>query len=157
MNTNQPQSSDADSLLQTKENLCASIDSQPHVTADSDGVSPAISLPVSPSTDENYITESDGNKRSNQSGSIEQPNCYKCKYRRPVPGDAHSQCVHPVLDVIPGGQFVPMLFMLKGLRSPIEKKLNLSYSQHGFKNGWFMWPVNFDPTWLETCEGFEDK
>lgn len=28
---------------------------------------------------------------------------------------------------------------------------------HGIKNGWFNWPWNFDPTWLETCDGFEAK
>jgi hypothetical protein len=23
--------------------------------------------------------------------------------------------------------------------------------------GWFMWSLNFDPTWLQTCDGFSDK
>lgn len=23
------------------------------------------------------------------------PNCYECRHRRDVPGDAHSECVHP--------------------------------------------------------------
>ena len=23
------------------------------------------------------------------------PNCYECKYRRSLPGDAHSRCAHP--------------------------------------------------------------
>jgi len=22
---------------------------------------------------------------------------------------------------------------------------------------WFIWPVNFDPVWLENCDGFEPK
>lgn len=28
-------------------------------------------------------------------------------------------------------------------------------SEHAIKNGWFYWPWNFDPTWLESCNGFE--
>jgi len=27
----------------------------------------------------------------------------------------------------------------------------------GIRNGWFMWPLNFDPTWLESCDGFSDN
>ena len=27
---------------------------------------------------------------------------------------------------------------------------------HGIKSGWFMWPMNFDPIWLDLCNGFED-
>ena len=50
---------------------------------------------------------------------------------------------------------MPLVWMLKGLKSPFEKRLNVNYSQHGFNNGWFFWPINFDPVWLETCNGFE--
>jgi hypothetical protein len=28
---------------------------------------------------------------------------------------------------------------------------------HGICNGWFIWPINFDPVWLENCDGFESK
>jgi hypothetical protein len=28
---------------------------------------------------------------------------------------------------------------------------------HGMKMGWFYWPVNFDPTWLKSCDGFAPK
>jgi hypothetical protein len=23
--------------------------------------------------------------------------------------------------------------------------------------GWFVWPLNFDPVWLENCDGFSDN
>ena len=58
--------------------------------------------------------------------------CYECKYRRNIPGDCHSRCVNP--------------------RS--SKELNICADAHGIKNGWFMWPFNFDPVWLENCDGF---
>jgi hypothetical protein len=29
-------------------------------------------------------------------------------------------------------------------------------NQHGIDNGWFRWPLNFDPRWLISCSGFSD-
>ncbi len=60
------------------------------------------------------------------------PDCYKCVHMRGVPGDAHLGCNN---------------FQAKVVGNP-----------HGIKHGWFLWPLNFDPTWLVTCNGFsEDK
>jgi hypothetical protein len=28
---------------------------------------------------------------------------------------------------------------------------------YGVKNGWFCWPINFDPHWLTACDGFKAK
>jgi hypothetical protein len=36
-------------------------------------------------------------------------------------------------------------------------KLNIKAVSHGIRMGWFMWPVNFDPTWLLNCDGFTEK
>lgn len=120
-------------------------------------ISPAISLPLSPaSSREQPIIETQGNKWSNQSGNESEstkPNCYACKHRRDLLGDAHSKCVHPRIsqeDAI----LSPLLGIL-GMPSPAQKRLNVSAHQHGIKNGWFAWPINFDPCWLITCDGFE--
>ena len=59
------------------------------------------------------------------------PNCYKCKYRGDIPGDAHSCCKNA--------------------------NAKVSGHKHGIKNGWFFWPFNFDPVWLVSCTGFEEK
>lgn len=56
--------------------------------------------------------------------------CYKCKHRSEVPGSAHSSC--------------------KNLKAKVVG------NSHGIKNGWFFWPFNFDPVWLEECDGFEE-
>lgn len=64
----------------------------------------------------------------------EKPNCMKCQWRRPVPGDTHSACVHP-----------------------IWSNNNVTGHQIGIKGGWFLFPFNFDPRWLLTCDGFEPK
>lgn len=36
-------------------------------------------------------------------------------------------------------------------------KLHIQADPHGFRMGWFWWPVNFDPAWLQNCDGFTPK
>lgn len=62
---------------------------------------------------------------------MEKPNCYKCVHCLPVPGDAHKRCNNPDAKV--------------------------TGDRYGIRMGWFLWPLNFDPTWLESCDGFSDN
>lgn len=57
------------------------------------------------------------------------PNCYKCKHRGTIPGDAHSKCNN--------------------------KDAKVKGHQQGKAGGWFYHPYNFDPIWLLECDGFE--
>lgn len=58
--------------------------------------------------------------------------CYMCIHKRDVPGNCHVMCVKP--------------------------DANMTGNPHGIKNGWFMYPLLFDPTWKEKdCMNFEDK
>lgn len=58
--------------------------------------------------------------------------CYHCKYRQDVPGNAHIRCVKP--------------------------DANMVGNQHGIKNGWFMYPLLFDPSWKESlCSNYENN
>ena len=59
------------------------------------------------------------------------PDCYECKYRGEIPGDCHSCCSN--------------------------KQAKVVGNEHGKRSGWFFWPFNFDPTWLEECDGFGKK
>jgi len=61
----------------------------------------------------------------------EKPNCYECAHRGLVSGDAHSKCNN--------------------------KDANVEGMPYGIQSGWFMWPSNFDPTWLVSCDGFKQK
>lgn len=86
--------------------------------------------------------------------------CYDCIYRRSIPGDAHSSCVHP--DTGMDKSEFPMFDGLIGLLrigKPAEaiRTLNIKANPTGVRHGWFMWPGNFDPTWLENCDGFTEK
>jgi len=91
------------------------------------------------------------------------PNCYECAYRGTLPGSAHSKCLHPK---IKGSTEDPLANVLGTLASvgrisplplPHGNPLNIKGNKHGILNGWFNWPVNFDPLWLENCDGFEEK
>lgn len=57
------------------------------------------------------------------------PQCYSCRYRRDIPGDQHSLCMNTSA-------------MVEG-------------NAHGIRMGWFIWPVNFDPVWLISCDGHD--
>lgn len=57
--------------------------------------------------------------------------CYTCEHRGTIPGDCHSRCNNQNAKV-------------KG-------------NPHGIANGWFMFPINFDPVWLEKCDGYTEK
>lgn len=59
------------------------------------------------------------------------PNCYKCIYRRSVPGDCHSSCANEYARV--------------------------TGDAHGIRSGWFFHPYNFDPIWLKECDGYKSK
>jgi len=43
------------------------------------------------------------------------------------------------------------------MRSPIEKQMNMSYEQPGFDKGYFMWPLDYDPIWLSTCDQHRNR
>jgi hypothetical protein len=58
--------------------------------------------------------------------------CYLCKHRRNVPGDMHSACAMPDPD--------------------------MTGSVHGIINGWFLYPISFDPIWkTKDCNNFEER
>ncbi len=59
------------------------------------------------------------------------PNCYDCVHRIGIPGDCHSSCAN--------------------------RAAKVAGSLYGIRAGWFMWPFNFDPTWLVSCDGYQPK
>ena len=87
----------------------------------------------------------------------EKPNCYNCVHRGSVPGDAHSCCLHPKtgmkdMDVMGG-----LVSLIVGETAGAAKELGIRADAHGVRSGWFYWPANFDPVWLQECKGFEAR
>ena len=80
-------------------------------------------------------------------------NCYNCKYRQGVVGSCHSSCTYPI-----DSSKAAIMFMT-GATSIINEdgSFVIKGNPHGVKNGWFTWPIDFDPVWVETCTGFEQK
>ena len=83
-------------------------------------------------------------------------NCYKCKYRGTVPGDAHSRCNHPKITQ-DSNAFGALMDMMAGNNIEAAKELEIEGDPHGIRSGWFMWPANFDPVWAVNCNGFVAK
>ena len=70
-----------------------------------------------------------GSSRS-KSGPMVKNNCWECKNRRDVPGNSRIKCVDPDAD--------------------------MTADPHGIRNGWFMYPLLFDPTWMTSkCKNFK--
>jgi len=56
--------------------------------------------------------------------------CYNCVHKRNVPGNCHIECAKPDVD--------------------------MTGNEHGIRNGWFMYPLLFDPVWMTVkCSNFE--
>ncbi len=94
------------------------------------------------------------------------PGCHECKHRRDVPGSAHSKCAHPKVasSQTVSDPFAEILSILGsvGRSAPVmavdaAAELGIIGHPHGIRYGWFNWPWNFDPAWLENCSGFEKK
>ena len=68
--------------------------------------------------------------------------CRSCKFSHPIPGDSHLECMvveHPAL------RFSMALHPYE--LPPQFIRLN----PHGVENGWAVWPLNFDPIWVDHC------
>ena len=88
------------------------------------------------------------------------PNCHKCIHRGHVPGDVHISCKHPSAKSSTEDPMLQLMaiFASVGRVSPMQgaNDLNIKGNPHGIQNGWFNWPWNFDPTWLEVCDGYRE-
>ena len=64
----------------------------------------------------------------------------KCAYKRNIPGDTHVKCIFQWLGT-----------------SPEEFPSPKCSSDHALRQGWFMHPLNFDPTWgPDECSAFSE-
>lgn len=58
--------------------------------------------------------------------------CCRCEHKEDVPGNCHIKCNMP--DALMEG------------------------NQHGIQNGWFFYPLLFDPTWkVKMCRNYKEK
>jgi hypothetical protein len=60
--------------------------------------------------------------------------CYKCKFREKIVGNAHSRCA----------------------AEQVKNGVKIT-STYAISNGWANHPSNFDPIWIDKCKMFEGK
>ena len=85
------------------------------------------------------------------------PDCYTCKYRGTIAGDAHSCCNHPVIKMDTSNTSLTLFAMMNGKTNQAMEKLAIKGEQYGVDNAWFLWPANYDPVWLLSCKGHTKK
>jgi hypothetical protein len=88
-------------------------------------------------------------------------NCYNCEYREPCAGSAHSQCKHPSIKKQDPMVELMAIFASVGRVTPPDtvypKSMHMKFNEYGVRNGWCIFPVNFDPLWIENCDGYKSK
>ena len=77
------------------------------------------------------------------------PMCYSCKHREDLTYSAHSLCTGLCEKK---DCFVAYMLFEAGALGTVVKA-----HDHGVKMGWFNWPIDFDPIWLEECKLYEKK
>lgn len=73
-------------------------------------------------------------------------NCYSCKHKCNVPGDSHISCGQPN---IRSQAMIISIAVLTGNSKVLEDFLNVRFNPHGVQNGWFNYPMNYDPIWMD--------
>jgi len=104
-------------------------------------------------------------QKSRRKSSPSNPLCYQCKHRGDLTGDAHSRCCHKAV-TFDGPNILGLLLGTLDAMTPdpeLQERtigqgddiITVRFSKHGIEGGWANWPWNFDPVWLEWCDGFK--
>lgn len=76
--------------------------------------------------------------------------CHSCKYRKNIPGDTHSKCEYPLLKP-QDAMNITMASMANpdAFNKVVLENFGFTASTHALQSGYFCFPSNFDPTWME--------
>jgi hypothetical protein len=84
--------------------------------------------------------------------------CYNCKFRGTVAGSAHSSCNVIRSSGDEKSRELELLLAAGSVRlTDGEDNPMVKLNPHGIKNGWAMWPLDFDPVWVDDCKFFNQK
>ena len=91
--------------------------------------------------------------------------CHNCKHVGNIVGSAHRCCLHPAVNAL--NSIVLVGQICSGNTKPLGSVVNkengeeispiIKINPTGINGGWAYWPINFDPTWIETCLLFDKK
>lgn len=79
-----------------------------------------------------------------------QNNCFNCDFKGSVAGSCHSSCNYPKIDE----QIKLKISMLLIGNFPeankfLKENFGFTVDQHPVANGWFNFPLDFDPSWIQ--------
>lgn len=89
-------------------------------------------------------------------------NCHTCKNKGSVAGSSHSNCTFFNQEQ---AIYISMLSLqsLEPLGRLINNKTKedlgpvIKLNKTGVEGGWCIFPINFDPRWIEECKLYEEK
>ena len=77
-------------------------------------------------------------------------NCYNCKFKQNIAGDAHVSCEFPNLTANDKFSISGLLIAnFKQGNQVLKSNFGFSVDSHPVQNGWFNFPINFDPNWIQ--------
>lgn len=68
--------------------------------------------------------------------------CLNCKHKGKIKNSHHIKCCHPLIEK-------------EGFKGA-ALNLSVTVSYLGIVEGYCLWPYNYDPIWIVSCEGFEE-
>lgn len=82
-------------------------------------------------------------------------NCYSCKFKRNIPGNNHISCAKAKNENSASLMLVSILDRHK-FQQILNQVYNFSVPDYAITSGWFQFPMNFDPSWIQgKCSQFE--
>lgn len=86
--------------------------------------------------------------------------CYNCIHRGTVPGSCHSSCRVLRLGTTDDSKTAVLesLVAIGSIKITLkEDQEAVKLNEHGVKNGWANWPLDFDPIWVDECVFYTKK
>lgn len=94
---------------------------------------------------------------------VEKNNCSTCKYSNTISGDAHLSCNHPAIteDMNVMQRILQRMINDEYSTNPTQLVVNgvplQEWNESGVRQGYVLFPLNFDPRWLEYCLLYNNK
>lgn len=76
-------------------------------------------------------------------------NCHNCEYKARIPGDTHISCEYPYFSAEDKHKYSLLAIANPPMLNELLKQnFGFTGDMHGIRAGWFTFPINFDPTWM---------
>ena len=76
--------------------------------------------------------------------------CYLCPHSEKVAGSSHHlKCTLMTEEEALFAAISVISMAAQPITDKETREMKLKFNQHGVKNGWCTWPINFDPIWVE--------